>query len=59
MQNTLFVMSVAVNFLNQVRLWNLYARSAQVLYTVIRIVTIFLKMADAYIAIGMETEVIT
>ena len=59
MQNTLFVMSVAVNFLNQVLLWNLYARIAQLLYTFIRIVTIFLKTADAYIAIGMETEVIT
>lgn len=51
-------MNVKVNFLNQVRWWNLYARSAQVLYMVIRIVTIFSKMADAYIAIGMEAEAI-
>ncbi len=58
MKNTLFALNVTVNFLNQVQRWNLYARSAQVLYTVTRIVTIFLKMADAYIAIGMETEAI-
>ena len=58
MKNTLFALNVAVNFLNQVQWWNLYARSAQVLYTVIQIVNIFLKMADAYIAIGMETEAI-
>lgn len=58
MKNTLFVMNVKVNFLNQVQWWKLYARSAQVLYMVIRIVTIFLKMADAYIAIGMEAEAI-
>lgn len=58
MKNTLFVMNVKVNFLNQVQWWKLYAQSAQVLYMVIRIVTIFLKMADAYIAIGMEAEAI-
>lgn len=58
MKNALFVMNVKVNFLNQVQWWNLYAQSAQVLYMVIRIVTIFLKMADAYIAIGMEAEAI-
>ena len=50
-------MNVKVNFLNLVRWWNLYVRSAQVLYTIIQIVTIFLKTADAYIAIGMEAEV--
>lgn len=52
-------MNVKVNFLNQVLQWNLYARSAQVLYTVIQIVIIFFKTADVYIAIGMEAEAIT
>ena len=51
-------MNVKVTFLNQVLQWNLYARSAQVLYTVIQIATIFLKTADAFIAIGTEAKAI-